>query len=299
MPMRRSFYRAAMILSALILPTSAIAKCDAWRTLVVIHDNYRAILLETGTKRARAAARLYPLLADMDRSELATDLISGIDQDRWDKTLTSAENLAKGVISGLQLSEAGQAPHTNQVDWIAGIVRKSTCFKLLRNNDLENSNRAFWSQSPVLSQTKNEPRKRKAPNPGAPFPARIFLLAFLSMLAVGLILRIILRSRQVRAHMVSRLPRSPVQIEFDVHHKDDAGRAIKQKVKALDISTGGMKLRVETPMTQGTQLELQLSFGDWAASVVWANAHYAGIMFDQMLSDTELKCLTNAQENSP
>jgi len=110
---------------------------------------------------------------------------------------------------------------------------------------------------------------------------------------LGLVLRIVLKSHRVRAHLVSRLPRHPAQIEFDVHHKDDAGLAVKQRVKALDISTGGMKLRVETPMTQGTPLNLQLTLGEWTASVVWANAHYAGIMFDQMLSEAELERLTS------
>lgn len=299
MLMRRSFYRAALILCALILPTPTVANCDAVHTLAAIHDNYRAILQETGTNRARAAARLYPLLANTDLSELAVNLKTEIEQDRWIDTLNSAENLAKDVISGLQLSQAGQAPHTNQVDWIAGIVRKSPCFKILGNTGFGTAGQTGWSQSPMSPQANKTPRKQKPANPSTPFPLRTFTLVFLSVLSLGLILRIILRSRQVRAHLVSRLPRKSVQIEFDIHHKDNAGLDVKQRVKALDISTGGMKLKVETSISQGTPLNLELALGDWTASVVWANAHYAGIMFDRMLSDAELTRLTNPQENSP
>ena len=56
----------------------------------------------------------------------------------------------------------------------------------------------------------------------------------------------------------------------------------------LDVSAGGMKLAWPDAPPQGTAITASLPTGEKAGSVVWSNAHYAGVVFDQQLAQDEV-----------
>ncbi len=279
----------------LAITSPAFAQCDSARTLANIHDNYRMTITETGVLQTRAAARLYPLLAALDRTTLTDGLKLEFDRTRLNDALNNAETLAKMMISGAQGLNFDPTQHLKHADRIARLINRTSCAA-----SGGGPASATASQRKTLSQPSKLPPlgalQSSLTRPGSLTP---YLIAMMCGLMAGGLVYLILKSRLVRIHRMNRQTRKSIQITFDLAYTDETGRDAIQSVTALDISVGGMKLRIDSPMPEGTALNLKLKIGDTPASVVWTNTHYAGIMFDDLITDAEVVDLGTPNKNSP
>ena len=272
---------------------AAQARCDDMLTLAFIYSNYMIILTEEGDAQNRAAARLYPTLANMKPQDFAQKL--EIDETRWRSLHDEASRLSQGLITGLSYSKQSVTSHTNNVGWIFQHLKASGCDFLKDLGD------GSGTGSRVHSHTYSDKSSERS---NASITKRtLFNWATLIAVIGGLIgalvgALVIIKGRQFRIQRMQRLPRRLVHIEFDIEYPDPAATNLVQHVKALDISLGGMKIRVEDTLIDGVDLILKLAIGDRAASVVWSNTFYAGIMFSEQLSQTELDALLKTIENS-
>ena len=279
---------------AVIESGAAQARCDNVLTLAFIYSNYMIILTEEGHAQNRAAARLYPTLANMKPMDFAQKL--EIDEKRWAGVHKDASRLSQGVITGLSYSKHSVASHTNNVDWIFHLLKTSGC------DFLKEYGQASGTGShahPQASSEKNREisdtsiSKRTLTN----WATLIAVIGGLIGALIGAL--VIIKGRQFRIQRMQRLPRQLVHIEFDIECADPTAANLVQRVKALDISLGGMKIRVENTLIDGIELILKLPIGDRPASVVWSNTFYAGILFSEQLSQAELNALLETNENSP
>ena len=261
------------------LPDRARADCDAIGVLSVVHDRYQTILQSKGDTRARAAARLYPFLSDIDTRQVGQDLDSKHDGERVVRVLNSARSLAEFVISGVTLSLVSIAPHTQNVTWLGDVLDQSDCPSAAPP---KRQNPDSAKTKPMESRTKLPWGKFKSLAEETPYAPGILLLLGLVLLAVsGLV---VLRTRSFRIRQLKRLPRYPVGFSVPVSYIDANGGQHAVSAKALDISLGGMKLGLPDAPKPGTSLNLALPFGAVSGSIIWSNAHYAGILFDKHLS---------------
>ena len=272
-----------VVLSILAASERARASCEAIGVLSVVHDRYQTILTKEGDKRSRAAARLYPYLAEVDTRRVARDLADKADAERTERVLNSARKLSEHVISGVTMSFFGLVPHTNNVTWLGELVSASDCPAIPAKNRKkygspaagkpESENRTPWTRVEAFAQD-------------TPYLAE-FTLIFI--VAAGSILGLILmRSRRFRIQRVKRLPRYPVDFLLPLSYTDDQGTAQSLTVSAIDLSLGGMKLGWANAPAENTALSLQLPQGEVPASVIWSNAHYAGVIFDSNITDDDL-----------
>lgn len=145
-----------------------------------------------------------------------------------------------------------------------------------------------------MQSTPPPPRRATAPRPPTGGPGTVDpvpLLAALGLLALIGLVAVIRKTRAFRIMQVERLPRHVTTVAVDVSiSSPDAGpRAIR--VTGQDVSAGGMKLSWQGAFPRGTTVTLRLPIGLKTGSIVWSNAHYAGIMFDQQLAPDELRRL--------
>jgi len=87
-----------------------------------------------------------------------------------------------------------------------------------------------------------------------------------------------------------RHPRKPFTAQFGVRLGDEEAQA-----SGVDISVRGMKfaLNLEEDQTPelGLPMKLLLPIGELGATLVWSNAHFAGVVFDRRLEDSEFASL--------
>ena len=120
------------------------------------------------------------------------------------------------------------------------------------------------------------------------------LLSAAGIVALAALVYVVRTSRLYRIAEVERLPRHFTTIAIDVAYETPARGPQSIRLTALDISAGGMKLAWENAPPRGTALSVRLPQGERGASVVWSNAWYAGIMFDQHIPQDELAPLISA-----
>lgn len=256
----------------------AQARCEGAAEAALLHDAYRAVLVGTGEARKFAGVTLYTLLSQQNAARMARALKgdgAGADPDRLAAVLDHAREIASDAMIGLALPETPSAPHRANVAWLASLVAESGCA-------------AAWSGT---GGTPGRPAAETSGATTAGINPRA-ILGILSAIAFGFAGTRLRRLRSLRARRVERLPRHSTALKCAVRFRRD-GRVQTANVTGLDISAGGMKLAWDDPPARGQELELILPGGPKPATIVWANAYYAGIMFDDNLADTELTGLVS------
>lgn len=104
--------------------------------------------------------------------------------------------------------------------------------------------------------------------------------------------RAIQRSVSYRKQVLQRLPRKPISAKSDVTFTTPKGDTAKAQAKAMDFSQGRMKLGwPENDIAQAAKVTVSLPSVERPATIVWSNAFYAEIMFDDHLTQAEVAAL--------
>lgn len=256
--------------------------CEAAETLARVHDRYHAVVQGTDDLRARSAAQLHGWLPTLNARGLANLLAEGgteVDADRLSRILDGARRLSRDLITGTPPTMVGLAPHIENVDWLAETVRASGCLSRFAEPEQADGAETLSAGTAIGAGGEGQPLFGKLVLP---------LLALLGLGAVAYAVHAIRKSRTYRVMQVARLPRHFTTAVVDVAYETPARGARKEKVTGLDISAGGMKLAWPEAPPRGTLLKIRTPLGERTASIVWSNAHYAGIMFDQVMTEDEL-----------
>lgn len=247
-----------------------------------LHDAYRAMLIETGEERLLAARTLLVLAGDGGGRVFAAHLArAGVkaDVDRLSSVLTEARDLARDVLSG-GIPPPGVGRHSANTDWLGSLYLSTGC----GGGGLAPDGRLA---APDLGG-----REGATASP-AGAGERIVGLALLAggVLAGAAVAAVaawrIGRTFFWRSRKVERQPRASVALDLDVSFSDGTPPNW-MRVRALDVSVGGMKLAWEGAPPVGSAVTLKLPFGERAGTVMWANAFYAGVMFADFLAEDEL-----------
>lgn len=287
---RSAWAALALVFSCLGANPAASANCDAVIRLAQLYDAFYAITRETGDIRTRAAARLYPQLATLDVEEFAEELDAGFSEEEIAEALTTARTLSREVIMDADLSPFRVLDSRDEAAFLAEFIERSRCLsgasggggggsaeRETQNDDNGPKKLSFGPKSRSQG-TKSLVDTSK--------PATMGILIAAGLLALGASGFFIFRSRPVKIHMAERLPRHRIRLDFTA-----AYAGAPHSVTALDVSLGGMKLKVPKPLDNGTFMELSLPHGATPATVIWSNAHYAGILFDERLDKADLDAI--------
>ncbi len=247
--------------------------------LAHLHDSYRASIHETGMTRRRAAQTLLVVAGGKPQAFVRQARKSGlkIERDRIEQVMQAATRVAQKALAGLpppnDLSQA-----TSDIAWLADILSKANCIN---------------SVSVPVPSAKTAPPDN--PKEDA-FLEESFdkIVIVIAVAALGLVFAVFAyrRSRRYRQNVVQRMPRKPFSAELDLTFTDVRGDMRQAKVIAMDLSVGGMKLNwPQNDVPPGTTVTVALPTGNRLGSVMWSNAHYAGIMFDEHLTSNDLKSI--------
>ena len=290
----RGCQKATLIICFLLtIPAPAFAICDAVESLARIHNNFYVMLSAQGDLRARAAARLYPFLKALKPVEFAEALEIGDQSRRWEAIHLSISRLSREIIMGTEHPQSVLDRQTNNLAWIEKVILESGCL-------LDVSRGTGGSrQAPGGSDTSTDKEPPKDLNSKTSFLSAVLPIKILILLLAGAAI-LILRSRRYRIVKLGRLPRHSIDFTFDITHVDATVADIGQRVSAVDLSLGGMKIKVEKTIKEGVFLHLHLPIGERIGSVVWSNNFFAGILFEHNLTEEELDTLMDiGNETAP
>lgn len=274
-----------LVCIAMVSATSASANCDAANTLAQIYNIYTALVIEDDDPQKRAAARLYPTLSNLDPERFAATIDFAFNDIRWASIHRQASTLAREVSAGIPQSDQRLGTHTDNLNWLNRTILNSGCDL---SDITTNGERAFGASGGFLTQAVG---KSNAPAPVkketiTKVVSILSIIAFLCGLA-GFIFAILVR-RHFKIRRMQRLPRQNVAFDFKIEQTGANPVETAQSVTAVDVSLGGMKIRIENTLLDGAKLVLKLAVGDRGASVVWSNNFYAGLLFDDQLTQDEL-----------
>ena len=282
----------ALVICCLVATPAVSANCEAVIRLAQLYDAFYAITRETGDIRTRAAARLYPQLATLDVEEFAKELDAGFSEEKVAEALTTARILSREIIMDADLSPFRVLDSRDEAEFLAEFIERSRCLA-----GASGGNGGGSTSSDPENDDSGEKKLTFGPKSGSQGakslvdtskPATMAILIGAGILALGASGFFAIRSRRMKIHMAERLPRHRIRLDFTAAYAGASGAAGSHSVTALDVSLGGMKLKVPEPLDNGTQMELSLPIGPVSATVIWSNAHYAGILFDERLEGTAL-----------
>ncbi len=247
-----------------------------------LHDAYLATLVETGDARISGARTLLVVVGGKNAAALSRQVRkTGIEipQDRLLDVMQTGAELAHSILLGNPLP-IDLFEHSRNIDWLGSIVQKANC----QNGIVATNART--------SKTSEDDSAFKFSKPDTGTQPIIAASIVALLAALALLTKMILKSRAYRVRRTARLPRSPLSIKFNLTITDQDGEMQQTTATGVDISAGGMKLDWPDGPPAGTTVTVSLPFGERLASVVWSNAYFAGIMFDDVLSKNELASLS-------
>ncbi|MEO9825798.1 MAG: PilZ domain-containing protein [Paracoccaceae bacterium] len=262
------------------------ANCVALQPLAVMHDAYRA-LLSDNTPHAKAVAanqllKFTPIYTADTFESAFIELGLEIETARLEKTLVDAYFLGRNALSGGLIQGSISDYHFTNADWLSATIARTACFDTAG---------AGQSGKGAFKQAQHVSTRTKAPQPAAKRSVRTSAQAsvisgVLIVLGAALISYLIYQSRPMRIKRVERLTRHVVAFTANA---DFDGKS--HKIIVLDISNGGAKIECDHPPIAKERITLQLTCGTVPATIVWATAFYAGIMFDDQLSETDFQSI--------
>ena len=251
-----------------------------------LHDAYLATLIESGQTQTSAATTLLVIVGGKNATALARQVErSGIrlSNDRILAVMQDGAELAHATLLGLPLS-ADHVQHSRNVEWLGDAAHRTACRDSIAASDI----RAPSTNEHDVQQIPDEVSGKLRILRIAAIAAGLALTAFL--------VKKVRASYLFRVHQNERLPRTAISVELELTMTDADGVEHHVSATALDLSAGGMKLDWPNPAAPGTPLVISLPFGETQATVIWSNAFYAGIMFDNLLNEEQMDAL---REESP
>jgi hypothetical protein len=269
--------RAKATLASLFLSlgTPALGDCGALQPLAVIHDAYRAILSNdvANDQRVYAANQLLELVPIYTAKSFADDLEAmSLDVDilRFEDVMVDALLLSRSALSG-QVPVTLPAKHRQNAEWLTNLVARTGCFKNVARGGHVPLTGSFSLPPPG---TPTEERRA----PAKPGPSEDILLIIAGLILAAAAGYLVYHSRRFRIKRTDRLPRHKVAFKARADFGDTTTPVI-----VLDVSQGGAKIECDHPPVAGESIKLYLPCGEVPASIVWATAYYAGVMFDKQL----------------
>lgn len=272
------------------VPVRAAARCEGAVVLGAFHDAYRATLNERGPGRRHAAMSLLVIAGSQDEAAFARQVArSGVDvsEERLGEVLSDARQFATSALKK-DIPADQDFRHGQNVQWLEDIFLASRCHNSL----------ATTSRSNVEGTSRMSGRGDLSPASKLPVQSQLpFLAGFLvAAILIAVVVYKFNNSFTMRRMRVQRMPRVPVVLPLRAEYAFPDGEIRQIDVEAVDISQGGMKLSWSKPPGPGTHTTVYLFDDARAAQITWSNSFYAGIMFANPLSDTELKkCLEMSQ----
>lgn len=275
--------RTKIIATAVVLTLSAPAQamdCGALQPLAAMHDAYRALVSQgpAGTKiiAANQLLNTAPIFSANTFEAAFSDASLDLDTPRLEKVLRDGVFLARDVLAGRAMQSQIVGLHTLNADWLANTIARTGCYKI------------------PFRQAQGTPVAQASPPEQAPPDIKnLFkkythvsrdLLPILILVLTGIACYLIYHSRHFRIKRIARLPRFSVAFKARAQI-DDAQR----NIIVLDISLGGSKIECDRALVENEQITLHLPCGSVKATIVWATAFYAGVMFDKQLSEKQLQ----------
>lgn len=279
-------------------PAVAGSSCDAERLLVAVAQSYKQMLTGERDERMHAAYHLKSLVPFLhagwisrqlegenaispERLERFLDVIAANSEaEITGQTLTSLapsdvlflERLANGACSDADHNDMGldQAQKNRGTDAGEGAAKKPSAGKPALGQGSGFSMLAALNVKPDTKAIVNW----------------MMIAGVTISSAVGSYL-FFRTTRQFRLGREKRHPRKPFSARFGV-----LLRGAETEASGVDISVRGMKFSMEFEEENmpeiGLPLKLLLPIGELGATLVWSNAHFAGVIFDRRLEDSEL-----------
>ncbi len=279
---------ALIFLCFLTSGVKADDRCTGPMMLSRYHDAYLSLISETGQTQRNSAKALLVIVGDKNAKAMARQIQKSgqsIDEDRLLATMEDASEFAQLTLSGMPPSSGNIFQHSQNVDWLGDVYTRTGCLEYMAS--LAAAARREWEKAEAERIAAKAPKTKQEE-----------LLTFFGMFfgTVGLVggtaygVTAYRKSHGFRKKSVERMPRRPIKINMKVMYTNPDGDMQEAVVSALDISVGGMKVDwPDNNAQQGTTITLlETPIGQRMASVMWSNAYYAGIMFNDVLSKREL-----------
>ena len=287
---RKASPKALLAGLLIALGAPAHADCAGLAPLAVIHDAYRVLVEENPSMTKSIAANellnLVPIYsAQTFRSEFF-DLSLDIEVARLEKVLVDAFFLGRDALAGRLIEGNTPQFHQQNADWLTGTISRTGCFTeaggaASPQNTTQNANQSNTAPQSSSSIDLALPTLSKSAKVGAS-------LSVLTILLVTMAGFLIYQSRHFRIKRVARLPRHTVAFTASASFADTTHSII-----VLDLSQGGAKIECDHPPLAAEELTLHLPCGSVPATIVWATAFYAGVMFESLLSEDDLQAILN------
>lgn len=279
-----------LLFSLYLLPSSAAwARCEGAQVLDTLHAAYEGVLTGADETRARSAKTLL-VVAGAQSGERLGSLMdrAGIEVDvpTLSSILDHARDLATRTLAGEETTD-GDFQHGRNLSWLSDLSTSHSCaYSRARSGVSPSGDPSARAQIRSTGGTSDHPIKDNAT---ALSIAGLFLLSALAFGGWRLS-----RSLYMRARKVERLPRFPVSLQLDLTYTSPDGHHAEATGEALDISQGGAKIKWNDPPPPGTLTTLTLLNIQRLTHVIWANPHYAGVMFEENLTQAELNSLKDS-----
>ena len=275
-----------LVLTLCLSPAVAQARCTGAEVLGGLHDAYRATLLESGETLQQGAMKLLFLAGDQEPTEFSRRVSrAGVElsTDRLSKVLSDGKSLASATLNGTRTDE-DRFRHGLNIQWLADVFLQSGCE--LSPPILGEDTEQLISMSPSI-------HPKPGMNVGSSKTGQLLLLLAATLVVLGAVLGIhkLHNSFVMRRRRAERLPRTPISLQVQAAYAYPDGTVRSERVEAVDISLGGMKLNWPQPAPAGAQVTLTTPVGERGAQVTWSNSFYAGLMFETQLTDEELQSL--------
>lgn len=274
------------VLLAVLAPASALARCEGAVMLSSLHDAYEITLNGDERQKRLSAQTLLVIAGDRTGDRLAEQVARAgvpVDASHLSKILEDIRDIALQTLKGSR-NDADTFQHGLNINWLAEVVSATRCHNSSAHASLtptgsSNASAALQSIGGFIQEPKDSIGKTAS-----------FLLIgiILAALAGSYFLH---KSVFMRKRQVERLPRFPISLDLDLTYTSPEGEIEEAQGEALDISQGGLKLRWEEPPPTGTLTTITLLGIQRLSRVIWANPHYAGVMFEESLTKSELKSL--------
>lgn len=250
--------------------------------LSVLHDAYLATATEEGQTRLTAAQTLLVITGNSDPAALARQVAhSGVEfeEQQLSNAISGARTLATQI-----LNNRGQATpsfdHSLNIDWIGSLYASTGCSR----------SASLGSVTPI-SQNPGGLERRAPPNSASTSGYIVLLWAAALATATGAVSFVLTKFKPVlyfRKRQAERMPRYPITMSVDVTFTDPDENIRQDQLEAMDISRGGMKLNWPDAPPTGTTVTLSLLGTQHFCQIVWSNSHYAGLLFETLLTQHQI-----------
>lgn len=282
--------RLCLLSLFLSLATASLAhaKCHGAVILGGLHDAYLAALTKTGATQIQGATTLLVILGGSSASSLARLVATSgvtVDTDKLEQSMEDANQLALQVLANEQLPN-DTFHHSLNIDWLGDTFLRTGCMNSdITGQQIGNQPQTADAESSTVQVIVAAARRH---------PILTLVIGLCTVLCTGVGLHRFRQSHTFKKGRAERHPRMPISIKINLTSINEDGDTKQTSVTGIDVSIGGMKLEWPDPAPVGTNLKLILPIGVRLATVAWSNAYFAGIIFDDLLSQSDLDTLQQA-----